>query len=413
MTTLVDRFLKYVEFTTTSDENTNLTPSTPGQLALAHYLVKELKSIGLKDAEVDKNGYVMATLPANIDKEIPTIGFIAHLDTSPDMSGKNVKPKIIKNYDGKDILMNEEKLIVFETEKFPEILQYIGQDIIVTDGTTLLGADDKAGIAEIVSAMEYLVDHPEIKHGKIRIAFTPDEEIGKGVDYFNIKKFNAQWAYTIDGGEIGELQYENFNAASARLTFNGLNVHPGYARHKMKKSIRIAQQYISMLPRHETPEHTEGYEGFYHITNIEGTVEKTTLNCLIRDHDRDKFERRKKELQHLVNKINAEFGENTAIIELKDQYYNMREKIEPVMYIIDIASQAMKKVGVTPKISPIRGGTDGARLSYMELPCPNIFAGGHNFHGRFEYIPIPSMEKAMMVIVKIAELVGNQENIPQ
>jgi len=261
--------------------------------------------------------------------------------------------------------------------------------------------------------MEYLVDHPEIKHGKIRIAFTPDEEIGKGVDYFNVKKFNAQWAYTIDGGEIGELQYENFNAASAKLTFNGLNVHPGYARHKMKNSIRIAQQYMSMLPRHETPEHTEGYEGFYHITNIEGTVEKTTLNCLIRDHDRDKFERRKKELQHLVNKINAEFGENTAIIELKDQYYNMREKIEPVMYIIDIASQAMKEVGVTPKISPIRGGTDGARLSYMELPCPNIFAGGHNFHGRFEYIPIPSMEKAMMVIVKIAELVGNQENIPQ
>ncbi|MBP8944865.1 MAG: peptidase T [Paludibacteraceae bacterium] len=413
MTTLVDRFLKYVEFTTTSDENTNLTPSTPGQLALAHYLVKELKSIGLKDAEVDKNGYVMATLPANIDKEIPTIGFIAHLDTSPDMSGKNVKPKIIKNYDGKDILLNEEKLIVFETEKFPEILQYIGQDIIVTDGTTLLGADDKAGIAEIISAMEYLVDHPEIKHGKIRIAFTPDEEIGKGVDYFNVKKFNAQWAYTIDGGEIGELQYENFNAASAKLTFNGLNVHPGYARHKMKNSIRIAQQYMSMLPRHETPEHTEGYEGFYHITNIEGTVEKTTLNCLIRDHDRDKFERRKKELQHLVNKINAEFGENTAIIELKDQYYNMREKIEPVMYIIDIASQAMKEVGVTPKISPIRGGTDGARLSYMELPCPNIFAGGHNFHGRFEYLPIPSMEKAMMVIVKIAELVDNQENISQ
>lgn len=413
MTTLVDRFLKYVEFTTTSDENTNLTPSTPGQLALAHYLVKELKSIGLKDAEVDKNGYVMATLPANIDKEIPTIGFIAHLDTSPDMSGKNVKPKIIKNYNGKDILLNEEKLIVLETEKFPEILQYIGQDIIVTDGTTLLGADDKAGIAEIISAMEYLVGHPEIKHGKIRIAFTPDEEIGKGVDYFNIKKFNAQWAYTIDGGEIGELQYENFNAASARLTFNGLNVHPGYARHKMKNSIRIAQQYMSMLPRHETPEHTEGYEGFYHITNIEGTVEKTTLNCLIRDHDRDKFERRKKELQHLVNKINAEFGENTAIIELKDQYYNMREKIEPIMYIIDIASQAMKKVGVTPKISPIRGGTDGARFSYMELPCPNIFAGGHNFHGRFEYIPIPSMEKAMMVIVKIAELVGNQENISQ
>lgn len=406
--TLTDRFLKYVSFTTTSDELTNMTPSTPGQMVFAHYLVKELKSLGLKDAEVDKNGYIMATLPANTDKKIPTIGFIAHLDTSPDMSGKNVKPQIIKNYDGKDILLNEEQLIVLETEKFPEILQYVGQDIIVTDGTTLLGADDKAGIAEIISAVEYLLRHPEIKHGKIRIGFTPDEEIGKGADYFDVKKFDADWAYTIDGGEIGELEFENFNAASAKVTFYGLNVHPGYALHKMKNSIRIAHQFSAMLPRHETPEHTEGYEGFYHLTSIEGTVEKTTMNFIIRDHNRDKFEQRKKELQHLVNKINAEFGENSAVIELRDQYYNMREKIEPVMHIIDLASDAMKDVGVTPKIVPVRGGTDGARLSYMGLPCPNIFAGGMNFHGRFEYIPIPSMEKAMMVIVKIAELAAKK-----
>ena len=401
---ITDRFLKYVSFTTTSDENTNMTPSTPGQMIFAKYLADELKSIGMKDITLDKNGYIMATLPANTDKEVPVIGFISHMDTSPDSSGKNVKPRIVENYDGGDILLNEEKLIVFETEKYPEILQYKGQDIIVTDGTTLLGADDKAGLAEIVTAMEYLIQHPEIKHGKIRVGFTPDEEIGQGADHFDVKKFDAEWAYTMDGGEIGELEFENFNAASAKVTITGLNVHPGYARHKMKNSMRIATQFVSMLPRHETPEHTEGYEGFYHLTNIEGTVEKTLLTYIIRDHDRDRFERRKKEIQHLANKINAEYGENTAVVELRDQYYNMREKVEPVMHVVDLAFEAMNATGVKPTVKPIRGGTDGARLSFEGLPCPNIFAGGHNFHGRFEYLPIPSMEKAMMVIVKIAEL---------
>jgi len=401
---ITDRFLKYVSFTTTSDENTRMTPSTPGQMIFAKFLVDELKSIGLKGVDLDNNGYVMATLPANTDKKVPTIGFIAHMDTSPDASGKNVKPRIIKDYDGNDILLNEEKLIVFETSKYPEILQYKGQNIIVTDGTTLLGADDKAGLAEIVTAMDYLLNHPEIKHGEIRIGFTPDEEIGQGADHFDVKKFNAEWAYTMDGGEIGELEYENFNAASAKVIINGLNVHPGYARHKMKNSMRIATQFVSMLPRHETPEHTEGYEGFYHLTNIEGNVEKTTLSYIIRDHERDRFENRKKEVQHLANKINAEFGENTAVVELRDQYYNMREKVEPVMHVVDLAFEAMKAVDIKPNVKPIRGGTDGARLSFEGLPCPNIFAGGHNFHGRFEYIPIQSMEKAMMVIVKIAEI---------
>lgn len=401
---ITDRFLKYVSFTTTSDENTRMTPSTPGQMIFAKFLVDELKSIGLKGVDLDNNGYVMATLPANTDKKVPTIGFIAHMDTSPDASGKNVKPRIIKDYDGNDILLNEEKLIVFETSKYPEILQYKGQNIIVTDGTTLLGADDKAGLAEIVTAMDYLLNHPEIKHGEIRIGFTPDEEIGQGADHFDVKKFNAEWAYTMDGGEIGELEYENFNAASAKVIINGLNVHPGYARHKMKNSMRIATQFVSMLPRHETPEHTEGYEGFYHLTNIEGNVEKTTLSYIIRDHERDRFENRKKEVQHLANKINAEFGENTAVVELRDQYYNMREKVEPVMHVVDLAFEAMKAVDIKPNVKPIRGGTDGARLSFEGLPCPNIFAGGHNFHGRFEYVPIQSMEKAMMVIVKIAEI---------
>ena len=405
---LTDRFLKYVSFTTTSDENTNMTPSTPGQMVIALYLVEELNSIGLKDVNLDKNGYVMAILPANTNKEIPTIGFISHMDTSPDMSGKHVKPRIVKIYDGENIILNEEKEIIFETSKYPEILQYKGQDIIVTDGTTLLGADDKAGIAEIVTAMEYLIAHPEIKHGKIRVCFTPDEEIGQGADHFNVQLFGAEWAYTIDGGEIGELEYENFNAAGAKVYFKGTNVHPGYAYHKMKNSMRIAQQFISMLPRHETPEHTEGYEGFFHLTNIEGTVEKTTLNYIIRDFDRDRFDRRKKEFEHLVHKINAEFGENTAILEMKDQYYNMREKIEPVMHVIDLAFEAMNQVGVTPNVKPIRGGTDGARLSFEGLPCPNIFAGGHNFHGRFEYIPVQSMEKAMQVIVKIIEILANK-----
>ena len=405
---ITDRFLKYVSFTTTSDENTNMTPSTPGQMVFAVYLVEELNSIGLQEVNLDKNGYVMATLPANTDKDIPTIGFISHMDTSPDMSGKHVKPRIVSNYDGENIVLNEEKGIIFETSKYPEILQYKGQDIIVTDGTTLLGADDKAGLAEIVTAMEYLIVHPEIKHGKIRVGFTPDEEIGQGADHFNVNLFAADWAYTMDGGEIGELEYENFNAAGAKVHFNGTNVHPGYAYHKMVNSMRIAQQFIGMLPRHETPEHTEGYEGFYHLTNIEGTVEKTTVSYIIRDHDRDRFDSRKKEFEHLVHKINAEFGENTATLEMKDQYYNMREKIETVMHVIDLAFEAMKQVGVTPNVKPIRGGTDGARLSFEGLPCPNIFAGGHNFHGRFEYVPVQSMEKAMQVIIKIVENIAKK-----
>ncbi len=405
---ITERFLKYVSFTTTSDENTNMTPSTPGQMVLANYLVDELKTLGLTEVELDNNGYVMATLPANTDKAIPTIGFISHMDTSPDMSGRHVKVRVVANYDGKDIVLNDEKGIVFETAKYPEILQYKGQDILVTDGTTLLGADDKAGIAEIVSAMEYLIAHPEIKHGKIRVGFTPDEEIGQGADHFDVYKFNAEWAYTMDGGEIGELEYENFNAAGAKVHFNGLNVHPGYAYHKMRNSMRIAQEFVGMLPRWETPEHTQNYEGFYHLTNMEGNVEKSTLSYIIRDHDRDRFERRKKEIIHLVNKINAEFGEGTATIDIKDQYYNMREMVEPVMHVVDLAFEAIEAVGVKPNVKPIRGGTDGSRLSYMGLPCPNIFAGGHNFHGRFEYVPVQSMEKAMMVVVKIAELLAKK-----
>lgn len=399
---IVERFLKYVSFTTTSDEKTEMTPSTPGQMIFAQSLANELKSIGLEDVEVDKNGYVMATLPANCTESLPTIGFIAHLDTSPDMSGRHVKARVVQNYDGKDILLNEEENILLSTVNFPEIEQYKGQDIIVTNGKTLLGADDKAGIAEIVTALEYLIQHPDEKHGKIRVAFTPDEEIGQGADHFDVQKFGANWAYTIDGGEIGELEYENFNAALAKVSFFGRNVHPGYAKHKMLNSIRIAHQFTSMLPRHETPEHTEGYEGFYHLISIDGKVEKTTMNYIIRDHDRDRFERRKKEFQHLVNKIVAEFGENAATLEIEDQYYNMREKIEPVKHIVDLAFRAMEEVGVEPKIRPIRGGTDGAKLSFKGLPCPNVFTGGHNFHGRYEYIPIPSMEKAMQVIVKIA-----------
>jgi len=405
---ITDRFLKYVSFTTTSDENTNMTPSTPGQMIFAKYLVEELASIGLKEIELDRNGYIMATLPANTDKVVPTIGFIAHMDTSPDMSGKNVKARVLMNYDGENIVLNKEKDVIFETDKYPEILQYKGQDIVITDGTTLLGADDKAGLAEIVTAMEYMMAHPEIKHGKIRVGFTPDEEIGQGADHFDVAKFNAEWAYTMDGGEIGELEYENFNAAGAKITFNGLNVHPGYAYHKMRNSMRIAQEFVGMLPRWETPEHTQDYEGFYHLTSMEGTVEKSMLNYIIRDHDRDRFERRKKEIIHLVNKINAEFGEGTATIDIKDQYYNMREKVEPVMHVVDLAFEAMEAVGVKPNVKPIRGGTDGSRLSYMGLPCPNIFAGGHNFHGRFEYVPVQSMEKAMMVVIKIAELLAEK-----
>lgn len=403
--TLTERFLKYVSFVTTSDETTGLTPSTPGQMIFANYLVDELKSIGLKDVEVDKNGYVMATLPANADEKLPVLGFIAHLDTSPDMTGKHANPRIVKKYDGNDILLNAEDAIVLSTEQFPELKKYIGQDLIVTDGRTLLGADDKAGIAEIVTAMEYLVKNPEIKHGKVRIAFTPDEEIGQGSHHFDVKKFGADWAYTMDGGEIGELEYENFNAASAKITFQGRNVHPGYAKGKMLNSMRIAHQFAGMLPRHETPEHTENYEGFYHLVGMQGDVENSTLTYIIRDHDRARFESRKTEIQHLANKINAEFGAGTANVELKDQYYNMREQIEPVMHIIKLASAAMEAAGVKPQIKPIRGGTDGAQLSFKGLPCPNIFAGGHNFHGRYEFVPIQSMEKATEVIINIIKMV--------
>ena len=405
---VVDIFLEYVKFDTQSDELTNLTPSTPGQMVFAQYLEEKINELGLKDVSLDENGYLMATLPGNCAEEVPTIGFIAHLDTSPDMSGRHVNPRIVKNYDGNDIVLNAEKEIVLSPNQFPELLHYTGQDLIVTDGNTLLGADDKAGIAEIVTAVEYLMAHPEIKHGDIRIAFNPDEEIGLGAHKFDVEKFGADWAYTMDGGEIGELEYENFNAAVAKVTFKGRNVHPGYAKHKMINSLRVATQFAIMLPRWETPEHTEGYEGFYHLIGIEGDVETAVLTYIIRDHDRDRFERRKKEFEHLTRKINKEFPD-CASLELKDQYYNMREKIEPVMHVIEIAEQAMRNAEVTPKVVPIRGGTDGAQLSFKGLPCPNIFAGGLNFHGRYEFVPIPSMEKATQVIVEIAKLVAERK----
>ena len=407
MVNLVDRFLGYVKFDTQSDELTNLTPSTPGQMIFARHLKDELERIGLSDVTLDENGYLMATLPGNLDGalQVPTVGFIAHLDTSPDMSGRHVSPRIVENYDGGDIVLNREAGVTLSPKDFPELLGYKGQALIVTDGNTLLGADDKAGVAEIVTAMEYLLAHPEIKHGPVRVAFNPDEEIGRGAHKFDVPAFGADCGYTMDGGEIGELEFENFNAAVAKVTFKGRNVHPGYAKHKMVNSMRIANQFMIMLPRWETPEHTEGYEGFYHLVGMEGTVEQTTLTYIIRDHDRDRFERRKKELEHLSRKINNEFPD-CCELEIKDQYYNMREKIEPVMYIIDIARQAMENVGVTPKVQPIRGGTDGAQLSFKGLPCPNIFAGGLNFHGRYEFVPVPSMEKAMDVIVEICRIVG-------
>ena len=384
---IVERFLKYVSFCTTSDENTNMTPSTPGQMEFARFLKDELRSIGLTDVSLDENGYIMATLEANSQElraKSPVIGFIAHMDTSPDVSGRHVKTSIVKA---------EERDFIDK--------KYAGQDVIVTDQTTLLGADDKAGIAEIVTACEYLIQHPEIKHGKVRIGFTPDEEIGQGADHFDVKKFGADFAYTMDGGAVGELEFENFNAASCKIHVHGVNVHPGSAYHKMRNSMRIAYQIAVMLPRFQTPEHTQGYEGFYHLIGMSGTVEETTLSYIIRDHDRTLFEYRKKELEHLVRKINTEYGEGTAEIEIRDQYYNMREKIEPVMHIIELAENAMKSVGIEPIIKPIRGGTDGARLSFEGLPCPNIFAGGENFHSRYEYLPIPSMEAAKNVILEI------------
>lgn len=405
--TVLDRFLEYVKFDTQSDELTNLTPSTPGQMVFAQFLEKELQKMGLEEITLDDNGYLMATLPANIDKDVPVVGFIAHLDTSPDMSGRHVNPRIVENYDGNDIVLNEAEKIILSPSEFPELTQYKGQNLVVTDGTTLLGADDKAGVAEIIDAIAYLQAHPEIKHGKIRIAFNPDEEIGLGAHKFDVQHFGADFAYTMDGGEIGELEYENFNAAVAKITIKGRNVHPGYAKHKMVNSMRVATQFIMALPRWETPEHTEGYEGFYHLVGIEGTVEQTVLTYIIRDHDRDRFESRKHEIEHLCRKTNAEFP-GSCVVEIKDQYYNMREKIEPVMYVIDIAIQAMKDAGVTPKVQPIRGGTDGAQLSFKGLPCPNIFAGGLNFHGRYEFLPVPSMEKARDVVVQICKIVGER-----
>lgn len=406
--TIVERFLKYVGFNTQSNEESGVTPSTPGQMVFARYLKEELESLNLTDVSLDDNGYLFATLPSNTDKAVPVVGFIAHMDTSPDMSGRDVKPRIVRAYDGGDIVLNEGQGIVLSPSQFPELLDHKGEDLIVTDGTTLLGADDKAGIAEIVSAIVYLQQHPEIEHGTIRIGFNPDEEIGLGAHKFDVERFGCQWAYTMDGGEVGELEYENFNAASARLTFRGRNVHPGSAKDKMINSLRVANRFISMLPPLETPEHTEGYEGFYHLTGMEGTVEQTTVNYIVRDHDRVRFENRKKTLEQLADKINAEYGDGTATLELHDQYYNMRQQIEPVMHVVDIARQAISDAGITPQVRAIRGGTDGAQLSFKGLPCPNLFAGGLNFHGRYEFVPVQSMEKAMRVIVNIASLVASR-----
>lgn len=404
--TLIERFLKYVSFDTQSSEESQTTPSTTKQMVFAEYLKKELETIGLEEISLDENGYLFATLPANTDKPLPVVGFIAHMDTSPDMSGENVNPRIVNNYDGGDIVLCAEENIILSPKQFPELLDHKGEDIIVTDGKTLLGADDKAGIAEIVSAIVYLKEHPEIKHGKIRVGFNPDEEIGLGAHKFDVEKFGCDFAYTMDGGEVGELEFENFNAASAKITIKGRNVHPGYAKNKMINSMLVANQFINMLPADETPGHTQDYEGFFHLVGIKGEVEQTTVSYIIRDHDRTKFEARKQKISRIAEYLNAEYGEGTVSVELKDQYYNMREKIEPVMHIIDIAFKAMEEAGVTPKVKAIRGGTDGAQLSFKGLPCPNIFAGGLNFHGRYEFAPVQSIEKAMNVVVKIAELVA-------
>ena len=402
---IVERFLNYVSYDTQSSEETGVTPSTEKQRIFAEYLKKELVAEGLQDVELDELGYLYATLPANTDKHVPTIGFIAHMDTSPDASGQNVKPRIVEHYDGTDIVLSEG--IVTSAEKFPELLQHVGEDLIVTDGTTLLGADDKAGIAEIVQAMVYLQQHPDIKHGKIRVGFNPDEEIGLGAHHFDVEKFGCEFAYTMDGSEVGEIEFENFNAASAKITINGCSVHPGYAKDKMVNAARIATELASMLPADETPETTEGYEGFFHLTNVSGSVEKAQLSFIIRDHDREYYESRKAEISDVVESINEKYG-NIATLELKDQYYNMREKLEDKMYIIDIAKQAIEEAGMTPKVRAIRGGTDGAQLSFMGLPCPNIFAGGLNFHGPHEFCPVQSLEKAMMTVVNICRITARE-----
>lgn len=402
---IVDRFIKYARIDTQSDENSTQTPSTQKQFNLAKEVEKEALEMGLTDVSLDNNCYLMATLPANTKKDVPVIGFIAHFDTSPDMSGEKVTPRIVKAYDGKDILLNESSGVVLSPTDFPELLYHVGEDLIVTDGNTLLGADDKAGIAEIMNAMQYLIEHPEIEHGKIRIAFTPDEEIGRGADKFDVAKFGAHWAYTMDGSEVGELEYENFNAASAKIEIQGRNVHPGYAKGKMINALHVANELVAMLPEKERPEHTEGYEGFFHLIGINGTVDEAKVSFIIRDHDSLKFEARKRLMSEVVERLNKRY-DNRLTLEMKDQYYNMKEKIEPVMHVIEYAFHAMEAVGVKPNIKPIRGGTDGARLSFMGLPCPNIFAGGMNFHGRYEFLPIPSLQKASEVIVKIAELVA-------
>ncbi|MDT3367220.1 peptidase T [Macellibacteroides fermentans] len=405
--TVTDRFLKYVTFDTKSSEETGTTPSTPGQRVFAEALVKELEALGLEDISIDEHSYVMATLPANTDsEETPVIGFIAHLDTSPDMSGKDVNPRIV-SYQGGDIILNKEDNVVLSPAMFPELNDYVGQELIVTDGKTLLGADDKAGVAAIMGAMQYLKEHTEIKHGKIRIGFTPDEEIGQGADHFDVAKFACQWGYTIDGGQIGELEFENFNAAGAKIIFKGLNVHPGYAKDKMVNASLLALDFASWLPSAQRPENTTGYEGFFHLTNMTGSVEEATLSYIVRDHDRNLFEQKKQLLQLLVDRMNGMHPESTRL-EIRDQYYNMREVVEPQKHIIDIAFEAMTAVGVKPLVKPIRGGTDGARLSFMGLPCPNIFAGGLNFHGRYEFLPVKSLEKSMETIIKITELTAQK-----
>lgn len=401
---IINRFISYVTVDTESDPASDTTPSTEKQWDLAHALTKELIAIGMKDVTIDHNAYVMATLPSNVEHDVPVIGFISHFDTSPDFTGANVKPQIVENYDGKDIVLNKEQDIILSPDYFEDLLLYKGQTLITTDGTTLLGADDKAGITEIMTAMEYLIQHPEVKHGTIKVGFTPDEEIGRGAHKFDVEKFGADWAYTMDGSQIGELEFENFNAASASVKVKGKIVHPGYAKGKMVNSMYIATEFINSLPRLETPEHTEGYQGFFHLHHIEGTVDETALHYIIRDHDKAHFEARKEMMQKLTDELNAQYEREVVTVEIKDQYFNMREKVEPVMHIVDIAEEAMKQLNIKPLIKAIRGGTDGSQLSYMGLPCPNIFAGGHNFHGRYEYVPVESMIKATEVICKIAEL---------
>ncbi|TDY59209.1 peptidase T [Bacillus subtilis] len=400
---IIERFTTYVKVDTQSDESVDTCPSTPGQLTLGNMLVDELKSIGLQDAAIDENGYVMATLPSNTEKDVPTIGFLAHVDTATDFTGKNVNPQIIESYDGKDIVLNEKLQVTLSPDQFPELSGYKGHTLITTDGTTLLGADNKAGIAEIMTAMDYLIKHPEIKHGTIRVAFTPDEEIGRGPHKFDVKRFNASFAYTVDGGPLGELEYESFNAAAAKITIKGNNVHPGTAKGKMINSAKIAMKLNSLLPADEAPEYTEGYEGFYHLLSIQGDVEETKLHYIIRDFDKENFQNRKETMKRAVEELQNEYGQDRILLDMNDQYYNMREKIEPVIEIVNIAKQAMENLGIEPKISPIRGGTDGSQLSYMGLPTPNIFTGGENFHGKFEYISVDNMVKAVNVIVEIAK----------